>query len=145
MKNLLSLLTLVQMSLRKILNSLRNVSSLFLNLFSSLAVRFLLSGAGRTGKDSIGGGGRKNLGWRRCHKWSEVLPPLILPGVLHPVGLPVVLAEQVLQLRGQVHVGGISHSQHEEGGSGLEVGSRVDRVARTISAQQFQSVVRWGM
>ena len=56
-----------------------------------------------------------------------------------------MLAEQVLQLRGQVHVGGISHSQHEEGGGGLEVGSRVDRVARTISAQQFQSVVRWGM
>ena len=38
------------------------LSSFFLNLFSSLAVRFLLSGAGRTGKDSIGGGGGRTLG-----------------------------------------------------------------------------------
>ena len=50
-----------------------------------------------------------------------MLPPLSLLWVLHPVGLPVVLTEQVLQLRGQGHVGGVGHGQHEEGGGGLEV------------------------
>ena len=61
----------------------------------------------------------EHLGWRSttgCHDWSYVLPPLILLWVPHPVGRPVVLTEQVLQLRGQGHVGGVGHGQHEEGG-----------------------------
>ena len=38
------------------------LSSFFLNLFSFLTVRALLSGVGRTGRDSGGGGGGSTLG-----------------------------------------------------------------------------------